>query len=272
MSEWYSDEEFWRTFGPLMFSKTQFSEAAEQLPRMLKRLDLSPGQRVLDLGCGPGRHALPLARAGFEVTAIDTSALLLAELRRRAGADGLAIEALAADMRTFSRPASFDAVLVMWTSFGYFDDEADHAVVLERIAENLRPGGVAVLDLVGLETLCRSLQPVHLTEYDDGRLLIERPFLTSLPTRLDNEWLLIDGDRVERTRFSHRVWSAGEIARLVEESGLKLEAIDADFEHTPYDFEAERMIVIARGPHRPMPQPGPDLGSHPPPPVRRSSR
>lgn len=247
MNDWYTDEEFWRKFGPLMFGDEQFSEAAGQVPGLLERIDLEQGA-VLDLGCGPGRHALPLARAGLDVTAVDTSERLLDELRRRAADEGLSLDVRREDMREFSRPDAFDAVFVMWTTFGYFEDESDHDRVLTRIVESLKPGGVVVLDLLGLETLCRTLEPVHLTEYADGRLLVERPVLVDHNTRVENEWMLIDGDRVDRAMFSHRVWSAGEIARLIESAGLELEAIDGDLEGTPYDFESERMYVIARKP------------------------
>ena len=230
-----------------MFSEPQFTEAAEQVPRILDRLGLATGA-VLDLGCGPGRHALPLARAGLAVTAVDTSAYLLGGLETRADLEGVAIETVQADMRTFERPAAFDAVLVMWTSFGYFDDEADHGRVLDRIHASLKPGGRLVLDLVGLETLVRDLQPVHCTEYDDGSLLIERPVLTDAGTRLDNEWLLIDGDRVHRRAWSHRVWSAGELQRLLAGHDFEIDAVDGDFDGTPYDLDSDRLIVIARRP------------------------
>lgn len=245
MTDWYTDEDFWRKFGPLMFGDEQFSDAAAQVPVLLARIGLEQGA-VLDLGCGPGRHALPLARAGLEVTAVDTSPYLLDDLRRRAGEAGLAPEIVRADMREFVRPDAFDAVVVMWTSFGYFAEEADHDRALSNIAESLKPGGIAVLDLLGLETLCRTLEPVHLTEHADGSLLVERPVLVDHNTRLENEWILIRGERAERATFSHRVWSAGEIARLVEAAGLQLEAIDGDLEGTPYDFESERMYVFAR--------------------------
>ncbi len=247
MSDWYIDDDFWRRFGPLMFSEPQFTEAAEQVPRILERLGLDDGA-VLDLGCGPGRHALPLARAGLRVTAVDASAYLLGGLEARAELEDLEVETVRADMRTFERPAIFDAVLVMWTSFGYFDDESDHGRVLDRIHASLKPGGRLVLDLVGLETLVRDLQPVHCTEYDDGTLLIERPVLTEAGTRLDNEWLLIDGDRVHRRAWSHRVWSAGELQRLLVDHGFEVEAVDGDFEGEPYDLESDRLIVIARRP------------------------
>jgi len=230
-----------------MFGDAQFSEADAQAEALVERSGLESAD-ILDLGCGPGRHALPLARLGHRVTAVDTSAMLLAELDRRANQAGLDLDVVERDMRSFVAPSSFDTVIVMWTSFGYFTDEADHDRVLANIAESLRPGGRLILDLLGLETLCRTLEPVHLTEYDDGRLLIERPVLVAHNTRLENEWLLIDGDRVVRATFSHRVWSAGEIRRLLRNAGLNVEAIDADLAGTPYDFEAERMIVVAEKP------------------------
>jgi SAM-dependent methyltransferase len=247
MNDWYIDDEFWRRFGPLMFSEPQFSEAADQVPRIVERLGLDGGQ-VLDLGCGPGRHALPLARAGLSVTAVDTSAYLLGGLQTRADIEGVVVEAVQADMRVFERPSAFDAVFVMWTSFGYFEDEADHGRVLDRIRASLKPGGRLVLDLVGLETLIRDLQPVHCTEYDDGSLLIERPVLTDCGTRLDNEWLLIQGDRVHRRAWSHRVWSAGELRCLLEAHGLEVVAMDGDFDGTAYDLDSDRLIVTARRP------------------------
>lgn len=247
LNQWYTDEEFWDTFGSLMFGEGQFTEAAEQLPDLLGLAGIEPVE-VLDLGCGPGRHALPLARAGYRVRAVDTSARLLAELDRRAAEADLEVRCEQADMRKYRDPEAFDLVVVMWTSFGYFEDEVDHRRVLDNIRVSLRPGGRVLLDLVGLEYLCRNLEPVHLTEYEDGRILVERPVLTDNLSRLENQWLLIAGDRVHRTEFSHRVWSAGEITRLVEEAGLDLVAIYGGYGGEDYDLEAERMIVVAEKP------------------------
>lgn len=241
--QWYLDENFWRTFGPLMFTEASFAEAAEQVQQFVEMLPADADQ-ALDLGCGPGRHALALAKLGFQVTAVDTSRQLLDELEQRRGP--LPIEIVQADMRHFERHKAFDLILIMWTSFGYFEDEADHAAVLERVRASLSSSGVLVLDVVGLEYLARSLEPVHLSETDDGRLLIERPLLTDSMRRLDNEWLLIDGDRVRRARFSHRVWSAGELSQLLRAHGLEPIGIHGGYDGRDYDLDAERLIVIAR--------------------------
>lgn len=241
-NDWYLEDEFWRTFGSLMFNEQTFAEAEAQVEALLE-LAGQPPAAILDLGCGPGRHALPLAAQGYPVTAVDTSPTLLAELESRRG--DRPIEIVEADMRSFERPGDFDLALVMWTSFGYFEDEADHRRVLERIRASLSENGRLVLDLVGLEHLCRTLEPVHLTEYDDGRILIERPLLVDGMRRLENEWLLVDGDRVVRTTFSHRVWSASEITSLLNRCGLTINAIHGGYEGEDYGLDSERMIVVA---------------------------
>jgi len=241
--DWYLDDAFWRNFGSLMFNEDSFAQAAEQSVDLIDQLGYSP-QRILDLGCGPGRHALPLASQGYPVTAVDTSRSLLDQLEQRRG--GLDIEIVQADMREFERPQAFDLVVIMWTSFGYFEHEADHGRVLERIRTSLMEGGRLILDLVGVEYLARNLEPVHLTEYEDGRLLIERPVLTDELRRLENDWLLIDGDRVHRSHIAHRVWSAGEISALLARHGLDVEAIHGGYQGEDYDLEAERLLVIAK--------------------------
>lgn len=256
--DWFTDESFWRTFGPLMFGPEQFNEAEQQTDDLLRGLDLklpskadpNPSLEVLDLGCGPGRHALPLAQAGLKVTAVDTSAYLLDQLLNEAQQQKLAIEIIQQDMRKFIRPEAFDLALVMWTSFGYFDDESDHRQVLDNLFHSLRPGGKLVLDLVGLEYLCRNLEPVHLRETEDGQTLIERPILTEDLTRLENEWILIkpdtDGNEsVHRALFSLRVWSAGEIICWLKDSGFGEVLVQSDFAGGEYTLESERLIVIA---------------------------
>jgi len=241
--DWYLDDEFWCNFGSLMFNADTFARGEEEVQQLLALLEAAP-ETVLDLGCGPGRHALPLSDAGLKVTAVDTSPSLLEQLEAERA--GRAIEIIRADMREFERPQAFDLIIVMWTSFGYFHDEADHARVLTNIGSSLKRGGRLLLDLVGLEYLCRNLQPVHLTEYDKGRILVERPTLTENMTRLENEWMLIDGDHVHYHEFSHRVWSAGEIQALLESAGLTVEVFYGSYDGDPYDLEAERLIVIAR--------------------------
>jgi len=77
---------------------------------------------LLDLCCGPGRFTIPLALKGFNVTGVDRTIFLLDHAREYAARELAKVEWVESDMRRFSRPDSFDLVINMYTSFGYFDD------------------------------------------------------------------------------------------------------------------------------------------------------
>ncbi len=228
-----------------MFSAADFQRAEQQIDALLAYIGFIPEQ-ILDLGCGPGRHALPLAKRGCQVTALDSSAFLLDKLRHHAKTAALNIDIQQQDMRQFSRPQQFDAITSMWTSFGYFEDEHDNLALLAQCYDNLNEHGVLVIDTVGKEYLTRNLQPVHATDYDDGRLLIERPLLNDNMTRVNIEWLLIDKQQVKRTEFSHSVYSGVELADRLHDAGFDDVVLYGDWQAGDYDIEAERLIAIAR--------------------------
>ena len=117
--EWFEDESFWIATYPFLFSETRFEAAEQHLDDILDLVGMDSGS-VLDLCCGPGRIAIPLAQRGFRVTAVDRSPFLLEKGMERAAHENLNIEWVEKDMREFERPAAFDLVLNLNTSFGYF--------------------------------------------------------------------------------------------------------------------------------------------------------
>src|SRR5262245_54666126 len=122
MSEWFEDESLWRELYPGMFPEERFRMGEEEVAKIIHLAGMAqrPDLAVLDLCCGPGRHAVPLARRGLAVTAVDRTRFLLDHARERARLAGLAIDFVEADMREFLRPAAFDLALSLFTSFGYF--------------------------------------------------------------------------------------------------------------------------------------------------------
>lgn len=245
--EWFLSERFWETFYPVMFTEEKYAEAGREAGFLLELCE-DERPRVLDLACGPGRHSVPLAAFGCDVTALDASAFLLDEARRRAERAGVKLELIHGDMREFEAEGVFDLAICMWTSFGYFDDTNHDFLVLANLFEAVRPGGTVVVDVVGKEYMVRHIQPVHLTEYPDGRLLVERPALIDEMTRFSNEWLLIDGDRVDRCEFEHNLYSGQEMRDRMEAVGFRDVRLFGDLEGADYELDSERLIAVARRP------------------------
>ena len=101
------------------------------------------GVRLLDLCCGHGRHAVPLAQLGYRVSGLDLSRPLLARAAAAAAAQGQRVGLVEADMRRLPfADGSFDAVLNLFHAFGYLEDEAQDELVLDEVARVLAPGAV----------------------------------------------------------------------------------------------------------------------------------
>ncbi len=242
---WYLDDQFWQVFYPTMFGPAQFALAEEQVPQILQWLQLPAGSAVLDLACGPGRHSVPLAEAGMAVTGLDASPFLLAQAKAHARERGARVRWLRQDMRAPLGSEQYDAVLCLWSSFGYFDHEEEDLQVLRHVHAALKPGGQLLLDVVGKESLLRDLQPVHCTEFDHGDLLFERPVLTHGMRRMENVWYLIRAGQVHEQAWAHNIYTAPELAALCRQAGFSQLEVRADLQGAEYDMEAERLLLRA---------------------------
>lgn len=130
-----------------LFMPLQTEESTQKDIAFLGRqLPLPRYRRVLDLCCGYGRHALGLAACGYEVTGLDRDAAVIAEAERRAREAGQDVTYLSGDMREVGAlPGEFDAVINMWQSLSYFDEETN-AALLHQIHGKLTPGGRFIVD------------------------------------------------------------------------------------------------------------------------------
>lgn len=113
---------------------------------ILAQYNLKP-EMVLDLGCGTGNVAIPMARLGYQVTALDLSTDMLAVAEQKSRTDGLNIKFIHQDMRQIDLPANYDLVVSMCDSLNYLLEDADLKNVFTKIYELLNPGGLFVFDL-----------------------------------------------------------------------------------------------------------------------------
>lgn len=240
---WFQNEAFWREGYRFMFSDEAFRAAREQVDQLLALTGLENG-RVLDLCCGPGRHAVPLALKGFQVTAVDASPFLLAKAREHADRSSVSVEFVQSDMRSFERHAAFDLALSMFGSFGYFSNPDDDRQVLVRLCQSLRPGGRVLLDLMGKELTCTSWG-AQVTEAE-GVTRVERHRIVENWTRVESEWILLSGASVQRFTFAVRIYSGQELMNLLTGAGFSRVSLYGDLDGRPYGPGARRLVAVAR--------------------------
>jgi SAM-dependent methyltransferase len=242
--DWFADEAFWETTFPFMFTESRLAAADEEVGQVLA-LAQCTGGRALDLACGPGRHSVLLAARGFAVTGVDRSEFLLAHARERAQRAGQNVEWVRDDMRSFVRPDSYDLAISLFTSFGFFRDDAENRKVLANVATSLRPGGAFVLDMIGKETLARIFAPTGSHEIPGG-VVVHRRRVVDDWCRVSNDWIVLQGDHATTFRFSHWIYSGREIREMFLGAGFSEALVYGDLEGSPYGVEAARLVVVGR--------------------------
>jgi SAM-dependent methyltransferase len=130
-------------------------EQTEREVRFLNRMlpSTKDRQHILDICCGAGRHAVALGKLGYKVTGIDSNLLALQRTKKSSG-----VTFLQWDMRNVEAlNRTFDAVINLWASFGYFDHQMNRDI-LRQIHTILKPSGVFVLDVYNNLTLAKTLR------------------------------------------------------------------------------------------------------------------
>jgi SAM-dependent methyltransferase len=162
----------------LLYHDKDYEAECDLLEEVFRRYGSGPVKTILDLGCGTGNHALPLARRGYQVTGIDLSEEMLAHARRKAQAnlppDTRHCPAFRqGDVRTLDLGQQFDAVLMMFAVLGYQLTNNDVLAALRTTRRHLRPGGLFVCDVwYGPAVLAiRPSDRVKVIPTDDGKVV-----------------------------------------------------------------------------------------------------
>lgn len=241
---WYEDDSFWKTVSPILFGRRRWQDASTEVEAIVSLLGISPGASVLDLCCGVGRHSLELSRRGFHVTGVDRTSMYLEEARKQVEAAGFKVEFVDDDMRTFYRPAAFDAALNLFTSFGYFENpEEDHQVVM-NVYRSLKSGGVFLLELMGKEVNARIFRERDWRE-EDGIILLEERKISKNWSWIENRWIILKEREKHEFKVSLRLYSAVELNALLNQCGFIKVDVYGDLKGAPYDHTAKRLVAVA---------------------------
>ena len=224
-------------------------------------LDIQPDCRVLDLCCGQGRHSIAIAKTGVSVTGVDLSEEMLAIARNnakqetvftRGGVDAESKGHLTlrqADMRNLPKAFEnqFDAVINMFSSFGYLESEQDDQQVLHQIHKVLKPGGKLLMDLLNREWVIINNEEYDWHQHEDGRIVLEHRHLDlqTSTNHLTYTEMLPDGARREMSELHMRLYTLTELTKMLANANLDIERVYGGFRGEPYTVNARRMIVVA---------------------------
>lgn len=206
---------------------------------------------ALDVACGIGRHAVELADHGVTVRGIDISESYLERARERVAERGVGdrVTVERADMRDLAeRDGEYDLVSNLWTSFGYYDDDTNRAVLAgmyERTAED----GALVLELVNREGVLADFRPAAVPE-DDDRYVVESVDYDPETARMETTRRVFarSGDGYEyegEMVYDVRLYAPAELARACREVGFTDVSLYAGLDGTALARDSTRLVVVA---------------------------
>ncbi len=242
-------KEWHRTFFKNPFynpaSRPALAAAPAEAAFVLARLKLKKGSALLDLCCGPGRHAVEFAKRGMAVTGYDFSKEYLKEAAGRAKGKHVSIRLVRGDMRRLGFTREFDAAVNLFTSFGYFRRFSDDIKTLKGAARALKPGGLFLIDVVHGDFARANLKR------RDWALLGRSYHLEETAADADgiySTWTEIPagGGRPVSKSFFTRLYNKERLSAALKKSGFKPLKFWGNFRGAPLSEKSDRLICLAK--------------------------
>ncbi|MDZ7658582.1 class I SAM-dependent methyltransferase [Fodinibius sp.] len=220
---------------------------AEQLVEFLEETLLSEQYHsILDLGCGRGRHSLNLAKRGYDVTGIDLSPEAIKTAQEKAEKLNLSnTQFKVGDMRD-PLPRKFDAIVNLFTTFGYFKSDEENASVLDGVIQMLKNEGLFVLDYLNAEKVKQDFVPEEEGEFQKMRYEIKR-YIKNGAIHKD---IAFAGEKLDKPRvYWERVklYGLDWFEKEMEKRDLEIIDVNGDYEGSDFDPETSpRLLIISR--------------------------
>lgn len=242
MSDWFED--WFNTKEYLeVYSHRNNSEAKELVRIILESVQIPKHGSVLDLACGAGRHSVLFAQKGYDVTAVDLSHNLLHVAKETARENKVNIEFIQSDIRYFSPGKKFDLIVNLFTSFGYFDTDAENFKLFKIAGKYLNNSGYFVLDYLNRTFIENNIVKESSEKLGEGEIIQKRSIVGD---RVIKEILIKQNGSSMNYRESVRLYSDTELIEAISNEGLKIKHVFGEFNGEVFDKDnSKRIIIIA---------------------------
>jgi SAM-dependent methyltransferase len=236
MTEWFEEwfgEEYLR-----LYPHRDDKDAERAVALILRTVPFQTAWRVLDVACGAGRHARAFEAAGARCTGLDLSMTLL-----RLAQQVTKAPLVRADMRELPiRLASMDLTVNLFTSFGYFDRDAEHTAALNEMIATVRPGGWFVIDFLNPAAVRRQLVPEETLQVSGSTIRVSRSVSP------DGRYVCKSIRGTEGRQFSERVrlFEPEQMVHMLEDAGVGVRFRFGDYEANPLSATSPRTILLGQ--------------------------
>jgi SAM-dependent methyltransferase len=230
----------WLEHGFDLVSKEETKQEAEFI---FQALNLKRNEELLDIGCGIGRHSVALANKGLRVTGLDFNADYIKRAKSLALATRIRPTFVEGDMRKLPYVNKFDAAVCFWSSFGFFDDDVNFAI-LKNIHKALKNGGRFLLDVTNRDFLIRYYQQKSWTKTGRGYVL-EKRLINVETSRIATTWHFIGGGSPVRKKSDIRLYSLHELESILARAGFKANARYGDINRARPNLNTPRLIICS---------------------------
>ena len=241
VAEFFDDKFFAQDFALM---KEEEEQTAREAHFILTELALRSSDRVLDLACGFGRHALLIAPYVSELVGVDRTSSYIDDARAEAEEQGIANATFGVlDMREVSFTAEFDAVYNYFNAWGYYDEETNFDV-LRRVRRALRPGGRFLLEFSNRDGEVRQLRPRSWVRRSDGVLVLYKRRMDCATGRYHLHHTFIDPSGIREIEIDHQLPSSDEFVRLLSRAGFGSVRLVSAPDGGELTIESPRLAVI----------------------------
>ncbi|MCL2311024.1 MAG: class I SAM-dependent methyltransferase [Firmicutes bacterium] len=243
--KWYEkvfDEFYIQIFEPLR----TYEFTVNEVNQFIKHLNLKSGSKILDLGCGYGRHAIELTKSGYKVVGIDYSDILINKTME--DSKELDIQWIKSDMREIPFENEFDAVIN--NAFGYLENDEEELKVLKSIYKSLKPGGILLQwEIPNKICWARSFTtPITERISENNFLIHEREYDFETAKEFQKFSLVMPNQPIYERKFAVRIFDLNELKELYNKANLKYLRSCA-FDGSEINFDTKEIMLLSQKPY-----------------------